>query len=122
AWRLEQRHTSPVVRILVDELLAGRPDLERYPGPVWSWALIESRLLMISAHLEEERLCDGKGRARSTWGDLEARFTRLAREARTDLGLSPKSEADLAKARIEAQASSFDLEAVIAKGREVIAA
>jgi hypothetical protein len=115
-----ERVTDPVVRALANALLEARPDLVRFPAPVYTWALAEARLLTITAAINEQGIADGKRKPRSTWLDLEARYVRLAREARADLGLSPKSEADLAKARIEAQSATFNLEAVIAAGRKVI--
>lgn len=120
AW--SERITNPIIMELVDGVLAYRPDLQRYPPAVYAWASHESKVIVLEQWLDENGLFDAKGKPRTTVLDLVSRFARLARESRTELGLSPKAEADIAKARIDAQTATFDLDAVLARGRQVIEA
>jgi hypothetical protein len=59
-----------------------------------------------------------------SWTVLLSWATRVeasAQRMRERLGLDPKAEAELARERADATHATFDLEAVLAKGREVIA-
>ena len=47
-----------------------------------------------------------------------AQFEKLAHDLRRELGLTPGSEADLARSRAEALRGEVDLEALMARGRE----
>lgn len=120
AW--SARVTDPIVTELVAGIVEVRPDLERFPAAVYGWATVEARAIVLDQWLGEHGLFDAKGKPRVTVIDLHARFVRLSREARAELGLSPKSEADVMRARIDAEAATFDLAALRAEGRKVLEA
>lgn len=112
-----KRRTDPVAAELVEALLSDRPDLERFPEAVHAWSRAEARCLLLAEWLS---MPDASQKA--TEGALRhlASFERLAAQLRNDLGLTPTSEARLAKERAEAAAVAVDLEAVRQKGREAL--
>ena len=112
----------PIARELAAGLLADRPDLAAYPEAVASWSEAEARAALLRAWLAERDLLDEDGLADRTTGPLKwlSALERQAREGRRDLGLDPRSDAELAKARAEATRHVADLDAIRAAGRQAL--
>lgn len=109
-----ERHLATLAAELVAGLLAERPDLDGYPEALHAWARAEARVILLS----RGDFMDAKGvviNAREV-----ARFERLATEARSRLGLDPRSEAELHKSRAEAARTVVDLDAIRRRGREAL--
>ena len=116
---LSERKIDPIAATLAAELLADRPDLQRYPEAVAAWARAESRCLVLESWIMEHGLLDGDGKATAS-ERLLASSERLAMQFRDRLGLDPKSEAELAKTQAEAARSVVDVDALRARGREAL--
>jgi hypothetical protein len=100
---------------LAAALVAERPDLA---DPVWrfavsSWARAETLAALLFASIDE---VDASTSTLKEWRAVERR----AAEERRNLGLDPSAAARLMRDRADAQTAGFDLQAAIAKGREVI--
>ena len=127
AMRLRNGINSPRVYLalaadLVEGLLTERPDLAAYPGEVAAWGEWEARTLLMRRHLATVGDLDDKGEPRpgpTKW--LRSCEDRAAR-ARASLGLTPFSEAALAKERATASVLAVDLAAMAERGRATIAA
>ncbi len=99
-------------------MLEERPDLEEFPDALAAWAEAEARAELLRKWIADQTLFDDEDKPRSgvlTW--LRS-FEGQAESARKTLGLDPRSHAELVKVRAEATTQTFDLEAVIARGRE----
>jgi hypothetical protein len=117
-------HSRRVVAPLEQELVAGvlvdRPDLNAHPETVQAWARAEASAQLAWTWIAENGMVDGKGKPRDLLRYCVS-FERLARDLRRDLGLDPRSDAELQRERAQAVAAAFDVEAVAAAGREAIA-
>jgi len=111
------RFINPVASELGRALLAARPDLEAYPEAVAAWARAEARCLLYAEYHAQVGPLDEDGNLRG--GTHMHAAERTAQTMRERLGLDPKADADLAKARAEAIHATADLEAIRARGREV---
>jgi hypothetical protein len=118
---LSVRMVDPIAATLASELLADRPDLERFPEAVAAWSRAESRCLLLESWFVEHGLLDEKGRPTAS-ERLLASSERLAMQLRAQLGLDPASEAALATAQADAARNVVDLDALRAKGREALKA
>jgi hypothetical protein len=116
-----ERKVEPIATALVAGLLSSRPDLAAYPETVHAWARAEARCLLLADWVAEHGLVDADGNTPASLRYV-AQFERLALDLRSQLGLDPRSEAELARSRVSATAAAFDLDAVRASGREVLAA
>jgi hypothetical protein len=124
---LRSGHRSPriVSRLageLVDWLVAAFPDLahDRYRLSVAALARAETLVALLVRRLDEVDVVgqDGEPRERLL---RELRSTeRRASEERRNLGLDPMAHSKLVRERAEATLAGFDLDAAIAKGREVL--
>jgi hypothetical protein len=115
-----ERRVHPLAVELMAGLLADRADLERFPEVVMAWARAEARCVLLAEWQVEHGFIDDEGNVRG--GKWVGTFERLAQDLRARLGLDPRSEAELVRESAQAHHASFDLEAVIAKGRAVIEA
>jgi hypothetical protein len=114
-----KRRTDPVARQLVQGLLASRPDLVAYPEEVWRWGRAEARALVLAEYLIDHPPWTEEGQAVAKWVSLsESAAERASRE----LGLTPASEAALARERAVASHVRFDLDAAVARGTELLEA
>jgi hypothetical protein len=112
-----ERRLERLVAPLVAGLLADQPDLGRFPEAVHAWARAEARCLLFSEYLAEHPPWSDDGQKVASWVHrVEAQAARM----RERLGLDPRSEAEIVKERASATVAGFDLDAVIARGREVI--
>jgi hypothetical protein len=123
--RLAERHggygeVDPVAQQLAADLLADRPDLERFPEAVRAWARAETRCLLLEQWFLSHGLIGADGKATAS-ERLLASSERLAMQLRERLGLDPKSEADLANAQADAARNVVDLDALRARGRAALA-
>lgn len=115
-----RRRVDPLATELVAGLLEDRPDLAGFPETVWAWGRAEARCWLLAEYHAEHGLFDEKGNVRG--GQYVGQFEKLAAHLRSTIGLDPRSEAELAKVRVDATHASFDLDVLRAKGREVIEA
>jgi len=114
------RKVDPVAAQLAGELVADRPDLERFPEAVAAWSRAEARCLLLESWFAEHGLLDADGKATAS-ERLLASTERIAMQLRERLGLDPKSEAELANAQADAARSVVDLDALRERGREALA-
>jgi hypothetical protein len=114
------RAIEPVAEALTAGILEQRPDLERHPFAVAAWARAEARALLI-ARWFADGIFDKDGNERPGVRRL-VEFERMAAQMREKLGLDPRSEAQLAKERVDAQASAYDLDGIMAAGRAALEA
>lgn len=117
---LTKRIYSPVAAQLATELLEDRPDLERFPEAVAAWAEAEAQAILLRRHTAENGLfTNGETTAAAKLAErTEARALKL----RERLGLDPRAEADLAKARAATVTLTVGLEQIAARGAEALAA
>ena len=111
-----QRTWEPLAEDLVSGLLEDKPDLVGYPEVVAAWARAEARCILLDEYLVG-RFTDGDEKSEKVLRFV-AQFEKLAHDLRRELGLTPGSEADLARSRAEAIRGEVDLEALMARGRE----
>ncbi len=112
-----KRQVDPLARDLATGLLSDRDDLSAYPELVMAWARAEARSLLLADWFVQRGLFDDEGAERPGVRFIH-QFERLAADLRAQLGLTPGSEADLARARTDAVRGQFDLEAIAATGRQ----
>jgi len=118
--RNSPRIVSRLAGQLVALVIAERPDLAPFPFALRRWATAETIAALIVRRLDDIGVIDETGEVRERLNrERRAEERRAAEEARA-LGLDPVSLARLARDRAEAALSGFDVEAAIAKGREVI--
>jgi hypothetical protein len=113
-------NVDPVAQQLAEDLLADRPDLERFPEAVRAWARAETRCLLLEQWFLDRGLIGSDGKATAS-ERLLASSERLAMQLRERLGLDPRSEADLANAQADAARNVVDLDALRARGRAALA-
>ncbi len=111
-----QRTWEPLAEELVGGLLADKPDLVGYPELLAAWGRAEARCVLLAEYLIG-RFTEGDERSEKVLRFVH-QFERLAHDLRRELGLTPGSEAELARSRAEAIKGEFDLEALMARGRE----
>jgi hypothetical protein len=116
AW--SSRRVDPVAQELIAGLLDDRPDLRRYPEAVMAWARAEARCILLASYQVEHGLVDADGNVPG--GKYVAQFERLATDLRARLGLDPRSEAELARDRADAERSVVDLDALRSRGRVLL--
>src|SRR5687767_10257374 len=102
------RAIDPIALDLAAGLVVERPDLDRFPEAVMAWARAEARCILLHEHQATHGLLDDDGEVRG--GRYVAQFERLAADLRARLGLDPRSEAELARARADATRSAVDLD------------
>lgn len=112
-----KRQVEPLAGDLVSGLLSDRPDLNAYPELVMAWARAEARCLLLADWFVQRGLFDDEGQDRPGLRFV-GQFEKLAADLRGQLGLTPGSEADLARARADAIKGELDLEGLAARGRE----
>jgi len=113
------RRVNPIARELAEGLVVDRPDLGDHPAAVWSWARIESKCVLLEEWLDEHDFIDGEGKPTAP-AQLVTRYEKLAMALRARLGLDPLSQAQLQSSRAQATLSTYDIEELRARGREVI--
>lgn len=116
-----RRRFEPLARELIAGVLEDRPDLARFPEALAAWADSEARAWLLRDWLTEQGMfVDGE----TAEGCLRwlVQFDRRAEAGRIRLGLDPRSEMELVRAAAEAEASTFDLDALRAAGRKAIEA
>ncbi|HSH59702.1 MAG TPA: hypothetical protein VK988_08710 [Acidimicrobiales bacterium] len=111
-----QRTWEPLAEDLAGGLLEDKPDLVSYPELLAAWARAEARCILLAEYLVG-RFADGDEKSEKVLRFV-AQFERLAHDLRRELGLTPGSEAELARSRADALKGEFDLEALMARGRE----
>lgn len=113
---------QPLAQELACGLLDERPDLEAYPEAVAAWSEAEARAQLLRAHLAEVGLLDpDSGEVREGAAKWLRWMEKDAQELRERLGLDPRADAALAKERAQAATLAYDLDGLIATGREVLA-
>jgi hypothetical protein len=110
-----------VAQELASAILDDRGHLARYPETVWAWARAEARCLLLADWIAEHGMLDESGAMVAPLRYV-AQFERLAIELRARLGLDPRSEAELARERVETERGIVDLDALRARGRSVLEA
>jgi hypothetical protein len=125
-WQLRHGATheatvSPIAEAMIGQLLERRPDLVKYPEAVAAWGRAEARCLLLERFFLERGFLDDDGKATAS-ERLVGQSERLACQLRDSLGLSPRSEADVANAQAEAARSVVDLDALRQRGREALKA
>ncbi len=115
-----QRVFDPLAGSLLAELLDARPDLARFPDAVAAWARAEARALLLDRWNSEHGLLDSRGKP-SPAAEFADRIEKSAARARAELGLTPGSEARLARDRAAAVTISTDLSQLLAQGRSLLA-
>jgi hypothetical protein len=111
------RFADPLARAFVKALLEERPDLKAYPELVLAWGHAEARVELIRMWYAKEGFLNADGSIRGP-ADQLTRFEGSAARLRTELGLTPLSDAQLQKTRAEATHTVIDLEAIRTRGRE----
>jgi hypothetical protein len=111
------RVLAPLVEVLVDDVLVGHPDLTAYPWAVTAWARAEAVAAILFFTIGRRHLLDDpESNLFVQWQVAE----KLAIRQRGALGLDPVAHARLVRERAEATIAGFDVEQVIATGREII--
>jgi hypothetical protein len=118
---MSARKVDPVADELIEGLLARRGDLVAFPEAVHAWARAEARCLLLADWFATHGLLDENGKATASEA-LLGQSERLAAQLRDSLGLTPKSEAELAQSQASAAQSVVDLDALRARGREALKA
>ena len=85
-----------------------------------AWGRAEARCALLADWQLTHGLVDDEGNVRG--GRYIAQFERLAIELRSRLGLDPRSEAELARDRVEVERTVTDLDGLRIRGRAVLAA
>ncbi len=111
-----KRTWEPLAEDLATGLLEDQPPLAAYPELVAAWARAEARCILLAEYLVG-RFVDGDESAEKVLRFV-GQFEKLAHDLRRELGLTPGSEADLVRSRADAVRGQFDLDAVLARGRE----
>lgn len=112
-----------LARLLVDGLLADRPDLANYPEALARWATSEAQALLMRRHTEQVGLIDPEtSEPREGIARHLRQFEKDAAKYAEALGLDPISDARLHKERANAMTESLSLEALMEKGRAMRAA
>lgn len=115
------RKVSALAVELTAGLLADRPDLTGFPEAVTAWGRAEARCILLDEWITEHGLLDEDGEPTTGAVKYLAAWETQAATARARLGLDPRAEAELARERVDARRSVIDLEAVRARGLEVVA-
>jgi hypothetical protein len=115
-----KRRFEPLARELIEGVLAEHPHLGRHPEALASWADSEARAWLLRDWLTERGMFDAGGA--STEGALKwlIAFDKRAEAGRKALGLDPRSELELVREAAEAEASTFDLDALRQRGRKAL--
>ena len=127
SWRLETGHTSKRShRQTADRLVAGllgeRPDLADYPEQLAAWSRAEARAVLFSAHLAKKGAFDENDELRGGLISAVNAAETAASKARIALGLTPASEAAIAKARAEtASIVGVNLQSLADAGAAILA-
>lgn len=111
------RRVDPIAAELVAGVLADRPDLRRHPEATLAWARAEARCILAGEWLMDHPPWTDEGQRLLSW---TSRVEAQAQRMRERLGLDPLAEAVLARERTEATHASFDLDSLLAKGREIL--
>lgn len=111
---------EPLAQQLAAGLLARRPDLADYPEETAAWARSEARAMLLDRYATQHGMLTPDGDPRP-FTVLMTRLEHTAARARAALGLTPFTEAALAKERASASLVAVDLVAVAAAGREALA-
>jgi hypothetical protein len=112
-----KRTVDPLAQDLVAGLLSDRDDLNAYPELLMAWGRAEARCLLLADWFVQRGLFDDEGKERPGLRFIH-QFEKLAADLRAQLGLTPGSEADLARSRADAIKGKLDLEGLAARGRE----
>lgn len=120
-------HRSPRVygelaQHLTAGLLAERPDLAAYPESVAAWATAEAQATLLRRHLAEVGPIGEDGQPRKSSIQWSRQLEKSAAERRKELGLDPRSEAQLAKDRLAANIMTGSLHQLAERGRADLAA
>ena len=113
---------EPVATELAAALLEERQDLEQYPDAVAHWAETEARAQLLRQWIADQGIFDDEGAPRSGALQWLRAFEGQAVEARKVLGLDPRAHAELVKSRAEATSHTFDVQALMAQGRQALEA
>lgn len=111
---------EPIARELVTGLLEDHPDLVRFPELLSAWADAEARAYLLRLHLSEHGMLGEDFEPKHSLLSWLQKFETTAARRREDLGLTPSSEAKIARERTEASILSVDLQAIAARGREAL--
>jgi hypothetical protein len=113
------RYIEPLARAFRDVLMADRPDLAAYPEMLAAWAVAEARCERYRLWHAQHGFIDADGKVRG--GQYPGLYEQQAQRFRQELGLTPMSDAALAKSRAEAVLTVVDLEGIRQRGREALA-
>lgn len=111
---------GPVAEELAAGIVERRPDLAGYPEAVAAWADCEARAILLREWLAEHGTFDEDGEPRDGQLRWLSSFEKRADEARRRLGLDPKADADLARARAESVHAQVDLAGIASAGRAAL--
>lgn len=123
---LRSGHRSPRVygelaRSLAAGLVEARPDLAAYPEAVSSWATLEAQTALLRRHVADVGVIDpDTGAPREGALQWLTKLEKNTADARTRLGLDPRSEASLARERAAAFVLAVDLGALAERGRAAL--
>lgn len=109
---------EPIAADLATQLVAARPDLAPYGAEVNAWARAEARVMLLDRHAAEVGLLDAGGVPHPFTTKLMLPLEREAARARAALGLTPLTDAAIAKERAATAHLAVDIEAILARGRE----
>lgn len=117
-----ERTWQPVAAQLLQGAIEAYPDLGRFPELLVAWSDAEARAELLRQHLDEVGMFDEDGAPRRGPLAWLERFSAAAAKLREQLGLTPRSEAELARLRAEATRSIADLDGLAAAGAQSLAA
>jgi hypothetical protein len=113
---------EPIAQALVAAVINEREDLVPYRHAVEAWADAEARAALLREHLVAVGMLDDEGEPREGLLKWLVQFEKRAQAGRRQLGLDPRSHAELLRQRVEAQRSAVDLDGLRERGAEIIEA
>jgi hypothetical protein len=115
-----QRVYEPIAQTLVAAVIEERGDLVPYRHAVEAWADAEARAALLREHLADVGMLDDGGEPREGLLKWLVQFEKRAEAGRRQLGLDPRSHAELLRQRVEAQRSAVDLEGLRERGARIV--
>lgn len=117
-----RRKVEEIARQIDDDLLTRAPWVRDFPEALGAYGRAEAVARMIFADLAKVGLYDGNGQFRASLVGRWATAENTAARQREALGLTPKSEAEVARDRAAAAslAAGINLDALAARGRAAL--
>ena len=111
---------EPIARALVAAVIDEREDLVPYRHAVEAWADAEARAALLRQYLVDVGMLDDEGEPREGLLKWLVQFEKRAEAGRRQLGLDPRSHAELLRHRVEAQRSAADLDGLRERGARIV--